>query len=364
MSATTLAQRRSAGARSVADLFSGSLAAATFERYQKHVGDFLRYYLPDATSLDDLYTLPNKMLPKLNMIDAMDMLLREYISDLYICHRSFTSAKLTFYGIVYFVPRCASFLYESQRYITSWQRTNPSVQHPPLIGPLVALMAVHMARTGYFDCGVLTLLAFDCYLRIGEFTSLRHKDIVQSPSYLNQLGFASMAVMLSTTKTGDNQSVIVRSTRIANLVRELIHRRANTVDRILSVGGSSFYRRVFTHTCRDLGLSNFHFTPHSLRHGGATEDHLRFNIPLPYIMQRGLWVSEASVRHYLQAGQHIDIASRLPPSIVNLLPSMMEHFDAIMLASWLPGRTARTPIAPHYGVRRAVGPVRIREPLG
>lgn len=56
-------------------------------------------------------------------------------------------------------------------------------------------------------------------------------------------------------------------------------------------------------TCDALGLQSHHFTPHSLRHGGATHAYSHLGQSIETIMHRGRWQSTQSCKTYLQAGR-------------------------------------------------------------
>jgi len=60
-----------------------------------------------------------------------------------------------------------------------------------------------MARSGYHAEAVASLLAFHCFLRVGELTRLRICDVVM-PGRMGR-AHSGMAVCLPLTKTGRNQ---------------------------------------------------------------------------------------------------------------------------------------------------------------
>ena len=67
------------------------------------------------------------------------------------------------------------------------------------------------------------------------------------------------------------------------------------------------YRRDFASACTVLGLSCYHFTPHCLRHGGATHDHVINQIDINNIIERGRWAVVKSARTYIQSGTYLSI---------------------------------------------------------
>ena len=144
-----------------------------------------------------------------------------------------------------------------------------------------------------------------------------------------------VALRLGATKTGPNQFVEVLDPAVQVLVcswlafrirrekkklRRRLRRRPSlrNGNRLSDVSSASLFefsstasfRSVFKRTCSLLGLPD-NYVPHSLRHGGATRDHLDGKA-LEDILQRGRWASTKSARHYIQAGRAILMTTRVP----------------------------------------------------
>ena len=60
---------------------------------------------------------------------------------------------------------------------------------------------------------------------------------------------------------------------------------------------------AFLLAVRDLGLGRLRISPHSARHGGASEDFYRSVRSLAEIKKRGQWESLASVSQYEKSGK-------------------------------------------------------------
>jgi hypothetical protein len=69
----------------------------------------------------------------------------------------------------------------------------------------------------------------------------------------------------------------------------------------------SGYRFLFTSMCASVGLGAYHFTPHSLRHGGATCDYMSdlSGKNLEAVIFRGRWAVMKSVKTYIQSGAYL-----------------------------------------------------------
>ena len=79
-------------------------------------------------------------------------------------------------------------------------------------------MACTMARSGYHGPAVAMILAFDCFLRVGELTRIRFTDIVMPNDPRMGRAHTTMAVVLRAAKTGKLQSVGIWNRDVARSV--------------------------------------------------------------------------------------------------------------------------------------------------
>ena len=247
-------------------LLAASLAPETQKKYLTAVSQFVRW-------------------ARDNEFDAktpaeLDNLLMDYIHELYYDDKSKSQASMTYYAVVCFLPTMKRRLDGSKRCIKGWFREEPSKSHPPLTWHVTLIIALQMARRGYYSMAVGTLLAFDCFLRISELLSLTRSRIADVGDLRVSTIQTNMMIRLRDTKTAPNQWVIVENDDVQLLVRDLMAReRAGPVTRFgktpdtkLFDFTASKYRYVMHDICSQLGLS-VSYVPHSLRHGGATHYH-------------------------------------------------------------------------------------------
>src|SRR5262249_25473777 len=154
-----------------------------------------------------------------------------------------------------------------------WHRTHPSTSHPPLTWELTCLMAVWMAIRGQHHAALAMLVGFDCYLRIGELLSLQVQDVAVSNDPRLGSAYPRVLLRLAHTKTGRNQAVTVEDSDVAKLLTSHVQGRQQS-DRVFQVSRDSFYK-LFHGACRAFGLDGLNYSPHSLRHGGATRHFLQ-----------------------------------------------------------------------------------------
>lgn len=106
-----------------------------------------------------------------------------------------------------------------------------------------------------------------------------------------------MFIRIRRAKTGVNQWVEVVHDSVRALIRTLVS-VARKGEHIFPFTPETF-RKQFRQTVGDLGLHSL-YSPHSLRHGGATHYLYLLNWDFVDVMRRGRWKEEKSCRHYLQ----------------------------------------------------------------
>lgn len=267
-------------------LRDAALSEATRASYNKNVNKFLHY---TRLTFPQLVRLPNRII---------DQRLSEYIDDLFARRDSFDYASQTLFGLIFRCPRLRPALGESRLRLRGWRKLKQQRSHPPITWELTTVFAATMSRWGFHSEAVATLLAFDCFLRVGELTRIRFSDVVVPNDPRMGCVYTGMAVRLARTKTGLNQSVALDSP----LVQRALHQHLLALpflahDRVFSFSPSSF-RLLIRDVAQSLGLGGIPFVPHSFRHGGATHYHLR-GFSIPDVMYRGRWVAFVTGRLYI-----------------------------------------------------------------
>jgi integrase len=169
-------------------------------------------------------------------------------------------------------------------------------------------MATYMAVKGQHDAALAMVLGFDGYLRISELLNLKVQDVAIPNDARLGSAYRGTLLRLAKTKTGVNQSVTILNKHVTRILTHHIRGKA-PADRVLSLTDSQLYR-CFHGACSALGLDGQGFTPHSLRHGGATRHFLK-GWPLEDIIYRGRWASAKSVRTYIQSGRALLLLTRV-----------------------------------------------------
>jgi len=248
-------------------------------------------------------------------LSSIDHSLSSYIEHLFLSGESPSLASNTLFSIQYHIPQLKSRLYESKQTLRGWNKLSPKMSRPPLTKQLTTVIAVSMAKAGYHNAAIATLLAFDTYLRVGELTSLKVCDVASAYNFDLDTN-VKMAIGLAKTKTGVQQSVVVEDRVVQQLLRAWV-KGAYNHGVPLSAADSLFglstyqYRKLFRLACDSVGIGHIGFTPHSLRHGGATHDFM-CDRSLESILLRGRWAVSKSARTYIQSGRFLLIGVNVP----------------------------------------------------
>ena len=294
------------------DLRTASVGSPCFTRYHKHTTAFLQW-------LRRLHGPPAPFFLRLPLLAGR---LEAYIQHLWSSNAPRSHASDTVFGLCFFFPLCRDALAGPKRLLKGWDILEPSQRRPPLPFGIVQLLAARWAAQGRHDLGVAALLGFECYFRPSELCGVLLSDITWDRSVRNDKIFIG-AIALRQTKTGANMEVLLRANHTTILLREYIAIRTRQPDasaktaRLFTFNADHF-RTQLQQALTDMGLAHLHFTPHCLRHGGATRDR-KLGLDMQEIQDRGRWVQLKPCQRYVQIWSSLAIQMHLPDHIAALL---------------------------------------------
>jgi len=254
---------------------------------------------------------------------STDWLLHSYILHLYSTHQGKTLAQHTVFGVTMLDPSVKGSLPSSLRALRGWSKLQPSVSYLPLPRNAMYALALHLYLNESIIAAVAVLVGFFGMFRIGELVNLRKEDVscfsswslVSSDS--KSLTFTvkkvpmTVSFRLRKTKTGPNKFAEFSNVAVATLLSRLL---TNT-----AAGAYVFpfteakFRFMFKSAVVSLGLPSS-IVPHSLRHGGATDLHIR-GVSVEDILIKGRWASTKSARTYIQTSRALLLAASIPESV-------------------------------------------------
>src|ERR1700674_2253068 len=142
------------------ELRDAALAPSTRRSYDHNLNKFLTY---TRLSLSKLLVLPPTII---------DQRLSEYIDDLFAQRGSYEYACQAVFGLIYRHPPIKLHLGESRMRLRGWKNLKTGKSHPPITWELTCVLAATMAKWGRHAEAAATLVAFDCFLRVGEMTRI------------------------------------------------------------------------------------------------------------------------------------------------------------------------------------------------
>ncbi len=293
-----------------------TLEPGSLKSYERSLRSFLTYTrLPPQ----QLLAMPAQRL---------DWQLAVFLQHSYDSGAPFTLGAHALHAVVHHRPDVKALLFASRQCLKGWERVRQTASHPPLTWELTVSIACMFSRCGFHAPAVAMLVAFDCYLRVGELTRIRRRDVVMPNDARMGRAHTAMAVCLTKTKTGPNQSVALFRPEVAAILSTWVRALPHTADDnpLVFAFSPTYLRRLMHNACIDLGVGHIAYVPHSLRHGGATADFLRTG-SVQHVQFRGRWKSLESVRTYVQTARAL-LAAQQVPAAVNQLGMLLS--DALV----------------------------------
>ena len=272
----------------------------------------------------------------------------EYICWLFVHYdgRNRQLAVNAVYGIYMLHPEVREQLRASEQLLRGWKRYRPSVSYRPLTWPIAIAIARTMAGNGYSHCAIATLVAFEGLLRVSELIAVTVADVsfpndsrrggssrassqsASSSTLPSRRHAPSAVIRLATTKTGSNQTAAIRDPHVISLLRHYVTTRPSRA-RLFPFPTSApadYFRKVLRSACAALDMAEQGFTPHSLRHGGATHAHMNLGVGIEDVLLRGRWKSNSSARTYLQSGTAALITTELSEGAQRYVRELESHW--------------------------------------
>lgn len=322
-------------------LYNASKHSKTIAAYQKASSKFLLWCRNNNININAM----------LSSHDAsVDNTMSQYLSELYLYHHQRgssgkTEAQHTVFGLLHSQPQLhKTQVQRSIAMLSGWNRIKPSTPHPPMRWIIAVAVAVTMLSNGHTAAAVATLLAWDCYLRVSELCNMKAMHVLMPSDPRNPADAVNTIhspwrsgprtiIAIPHNKSGTAQYVAVENEYIQTILSAYIQRHNKHHNDNLFPLSVSTYSKLFHRTVNALNMQHIPFTPHSLRHGGATEHFIqKGESSLEQIMFRGRWMSYKTMRRYIQASPAITSTYDMPQQIAVLGNKYKHH----LLSTFLP----------------------------
>jgi integrase len=196
-------------------------------------------------------------------------------------------------------PHCKGKLILATAHIKCLQEVHPTKHTTPMSWVGCLCVSWWLANHDFSRVGGLLIIQWAAALRPSEALNLRIEDITVS-TLPSSLGAVILRLgVKSRTKVNRAQFVILRPDRAPIAVRVVKAFLASTPPgcRLTSLVTTSQYGRLLERAFCALKVPHL-WTSHSPRAGWASDSVLR-GLPFTDIREHGRWVSDASLRHYL-----------------------------------------------------------------
>jgi integrase len=229
-------------------------------------------------------------------VEGLDICFAHWVEYTITNELPFGRVTSAFYALKFFNPGLGLQLLRTHFLIKRLPKIRPSRSPPPYTWRLLALAASFVAARYTARMAVAMRLAFDCYLRVSELVRLKRSDVVRPLHYRPG---DRVTLILRFTKTGGAhvQHVVIKNVAVARMVVRLLDcPPARGYERLFPFSADRL-RAALAAASEHFGMP--HYTPHSLRHGGASQD-LIDGADILDVIVRGRWASVDSARRYLQ----------------------------------------------------------------
>ena len=307
-------------------LLESSVGPATLKSYRTALASFLAW-------------LQEEGVVRVRNFAALDDLLVDYFEFILVAsgrkgrHHAVNARS----AVLLFLPNARWSLNGSARALKGWSRLKPSKQRPPMPWELATLIVEYFRKAKLPELEWTFRACFEGYLRLSEAIGVKVGDLdVSGPEGVPAL---------PKSKTGLNQSVVIHPGDWLNLTRLLLDRPLKAGARVVSISAHKF-RRGLQSILKRLGVTRVRYTPHSLRHGGATRDFM-LGIPIADIVVRGRWAQAKTASRYIQQGRALlvkmSFSKRLRASMRSVSSRILakEKFGALGMLPPKGGRSKR-----------------------
>lgn len=234
------------------------------------------------------------------------------------------------------------------RALQGWLRLAPPGVRLPLPEEGVSAVAVLMARAGFFELALLTMLAMDAYLRPGEAVGLRVRSLIPSAPHLGY-PYSITALLLAPrvdgvpTKTREFDESILLDSPHRRWMNGLLEKLAKgkPPDALLFNVTMKDWDKTFRHAAQLAGLAILRPCLYMLRHTGSSSDALNRRRTELGIKSRGRWQRDKTVKKYEKHARSLSQMSELDKASQEFAMLCHAHLGVWLAAPHL------APAAPH-----------------
>jgi len=313
MSGTQISIRRRPGrpgkgavARSIAvtrqDILKGALAKGTLIAYTGAFKKFASYLLSEFSISSSAFVMLSSF--------EVDQLLSEFFVHEFNAGTSFSMINNCFNGLLHFYPQFKRqwCLLDSHAILVAWWKQQPVPELFPLPWRALLIIARIAIEQGFHHEAAALLLLGETWMRSSSLLRLKKSDFSYNLQDVYGLSVHPMSIRLRKTKTGFNKCVFVRRPAVASIIWQGVQALQSDEDLLFNFSYPHL-NSVFRYCAHLAGFSQFHWTLHRIRAGGASEARL-LGWPMAEIIAQGTWASSSGAEHYINVNLAMMVISR------------------------------------------------------
>jgi integrase len=276
-----------------------SISTATAEIYTEAVAEFKEW-----CKIRQLAWTP---------VTQLDITLSRYFDFLYFIGEDISPAGNTLFGIMWDLklPKDRSLLPGARRSLAGYRKLVPARSRDPIpieaVFLLIQWLLKDLTNLIHVLVAIVMILSFDAYLRPGEAMRLTTGDVVKPAGKR----YPRWGLILGTVDKPSKNREVDDTVFVGGAPERLwLQVLLSTVVGQCMAKSSLFapltlgiYEQTFSKAVKACGLEVLKLCPHSLRHGGASDDFYHDHATLLEIQHRGRWKSPASVKRYSKKGK-------------------------------------------------------------
>ena len=261
----------------------------------------------------EAYCIPRKL--PLTSCEEIDVALDSYLVFLFAGDRTrVQAAREAFYGVRYFYDLHNHHLPLARAGLEGFKKEDPDVARDPCPWGVLCMASLAVLLLGTEEAALAAaalLLCFDSYARPGSLCKLRGDSLMKAgPNTWCLVFFPSDRSERSKTFTQDDTVEVGGLDRTwLRQVAAAVHSRRRESSSLFGLSLPKL-QKYFSYGLKEHDLSHLNYTPHCLRHGGASTD-CAAGLSASEVQLRGQWRDARSVARYMKKGVLLRQLARL-----------------------------------------------------
>ena len=202
--------------------------------------------------------------------------------------------------------------------VKRWERNELPNQAPPCSPEEAMALAGLAAEEKKYGLAFTILLAFECYLRTGEWVKMHPEQV----EFVDRGLVVDLGETKGTARRGGKDTVATQDLTLCRFARKAVDSTPRGSSLVQM--SETHFRRWFKAALKKLGLAQSGLTPYSLRRGGCSSAVLH-GTAVSSVIHTARWTDARTARIYIQEGAALLRETQRPPAVKQLLLAATQH---------------------------------------